>query len=61
MHAILRDLFDMHDVKEDNNEPQLGVQGAEKHIVDDEPNKGDEQKYEDLLKKEDKPLHDKTR
>jgi hypothetical protein len=28
--------------------------------VDDEPNKGDAQKYEDLLKKANKPFHDKT-
>jgi hypothetical protein len=61
MHAILRDLFGMHDVREDNNEPQLRVQGAEELIVDNEADKGNAQKYEDLLKKTDKPLHEKTK
>jgi hypothetical protein len=37
------------------------VQGVEGHIVDDEPDWGDAQKYDDLLKKAEKPLHEKTR
>jgi Zn ribbon nucleic-acid-binding protein len=37
------------------------VQGAEEHIMDDEPDRGDAQKYEDLLKKVEKPFHKKTR
>jgi hypothetical protein len=37
------------------------VQGAKEHIVDDEPNRGDAQKYKELLKKADKPLHEKTK
>jgi hypothetical protein len=41
MHAMLRDLFDMHDVREDNCEPQPGVQGDEEHLVDDEAGGGD--------------------
>jgi hypothetical protein len=62
MHAILRDLFGMHDVREDNCKPQPGVQGHEEYIVDDEANRGDSwKKYEELLKKADKPFYDKTR
>jgi hypothetical protein len=61
MHAMLRDLFGVHDVKEDNYKPQLGDQSAKEHIVDDEPNRGDAQKYEELLKKANKPLHEKTK
>ena len=61
MHAMLRDLFGVHDVREDNNKSQPRVQGAEEPIVDDEPDRGEAQKYDDLLKKEDKPLHGKTR
>jgi hypothetical protein len=41
MHAMLRDLFGMHDVREDNYEPQPGVQGGEEQIIDDEPDTGD--------------------
>ena len=62
MHAMLCDLFGIHDVREDNNEPQPGVQGDEEHLVDDEADEGDSwKKYKDLLIKVDKPLHDKTR
>jgi hypothetical protein len=41
MHAMLRDLFGMHDVREDNCEPQPRVQGDEEHLVDDEADGGD--------------------
>ena len=61
MHAMLRDLFGMHDVREDNNESQPGVQGAEEPIVDDEPDRVDAQKYNDLLQKANKLLHGKTK
>jgi hypothetical protein len=61
MHAMLHDLFDMHDVREDDCEPQLEVQGDEEHIVHDEADRGEVQKYEDLLKMVGKPLHNKTR
>ena len=44
MYAVLRDLFGMHDVREDNYEPQPGVQCG-----DNEPDRGDAQKYDDLL------------
>jgi hypothetical protein len=61
MHTMLCDLFGMHDVREDNCELQPEVQGDEEHIVYDEADGGDIQKYEHLLKKADKPFHDKTR
>jgi hypothetical protein len=61
MQLMFRDLFGVHDVREDNNESQPGVKGAEKPIVDNETDRGDAQKYEDLLKKADKPLHGKIR
>jgi hypothetical protein len=61
IYTILHDLFCMHDVREDNNESQLGMQGVEEPIVDDEPDMGDAQKYDDLFKKADKSLHGKTR
>jgi hypothetical protein len=38
---MLCDLFGMYDVREDNNKPQPGVQGVEKHIVDDKLDRGD--------------------
>jgi hypothetical protein len=37
------------------------VQGAEEPIVDDETDRGDAKKYDDLLKKADKPFHGKIR
>jgi hypothetical protein len=62
MHAMLRNLFGVDDVKEDNYEPQRGgVQDGEEQLMDDEPNMGNAQKYDDLLKKADKPLHGKTK
>jgi hypothetical protein len=61
MQAILHDLFGVHDVREDINEPQPGAQGGEEQIMDDAPDIGDAQKYDELLKNSDKPLHGKTR
>ena len=61
MHAMLCDMFGVHDAREDNYEPQPRVQGGEEHIMDDEPDTGAAQKYDDLIKKADKPLHGKTR
>ena len=58
---MLRDLFGMHDVKEDHLETQPEAQGGEEHILDDAPDTGDAQKYDDLLKKAEKPLHERTR
>jgi hypothetical protein len=34
MHAMLHDLYGMHDVREDNCKPQPRVQGDEAHLVD---------------------------
>jgi hypothetical protein len=61
MQAMLRDLFDVHDVREDHLEPQPESQGGEEQILDDAPDTDDAQKYNDLLKKADKPLHGRTR
>jgi hypothetical protein len=61
MQAMLHDLFGIHDVREDNNESQPEVQGVEEPIVDGETDRGDAQKYEELLKKADKPLHGKIK
>jgi hypothetical protein len=61
MQVMFCDLFGVHDVREDSYEPQLGAQGGEEQIMDDEPDIGDVQKYDDLLKKADKPLHGKTK
>jgi hypothetical protein len=61
MQAMLRDLFGVHDVREDSNETQLRAEGGEEHVSDDTPDRGDAQKYDDLLKNSDKPLHGKTK
>jgi hypothetical protein len=50
MQAMLRDLFGVHNVREDSNEPQLGAQGGEEQVSDDTPDRGDAQKYDELLK-----------
>jgi hypothetical protein len=41
MQAMLRDLFGVHDVREDSNEPQLRAEGGEEHVSDDTPDRGD--------------------
>jgi hypothetical protein len=61
MQALLRDLFGVHDVREDSNEPQLRAECGEEHVSDDTPDRGDAQKYDELLKNSDKPLHGKTK
>jgi hypothetical protein len=40
MRAMLRNMFGMHDVREDNCEPQVIVQGDEV-LVDEEADQGD--------------------
>jgi hypothetical protein len=42
MYAMLRDLYGMHDVREDNCEPQPGVQGHEEYLVNDKADIGGE-------------------
>ena len=61
MKDLLRDLFGVRDAREDSNEPQPGAQGGEEQIMDDAPDTGDAQKYDELLKNSDKPLHGKTK
>jgi hypothetical protein len=60
MHAMLRDIFIMHDVRIDNCGPQVVVQGDEEN-VNVEGVVGDVLKYQDLLKKAEKPLHTGTK
>jgi hypothetical protein len=61
MQVMLRDLFGVHDVREDHLETQPEAQVGEEQIVEDAPDTGDAQKYDDLLKKAKKPLHGQTR
>ena len=61
IQAMLRDLFGVHDVKEDSIEPQPEVQGGEEQIMDDALDTSDAQKYDELLKQADKPLHGRIR
>jgi hypothetical protein len=61
IQAMLSDLFGVHDVREDSNEPQPEAQGDEEHVMNNAPNTCDAQKYDEFLKKVDKPLHGKTR
>jgi hypothetical protein len=61
MQAMLRDLFGVHDVREDHLEPQPEAQGSEEQILDVAPDTSDAQKYDDLLKKAEKPLYGRTR
>ena len=58
---MLCDLFGVHDAREDSNEPQSEAQGGEEQIMDNAPDTVDAQKYDELLKNLDKPLHGKTR
>jgi hypothetical protein len=58
--CTLRDAFGMHEVRKDNCEPEVVVQGSEE-IVNEEAVKGDELKYYDLLKKAKKPFHRGTK
>jgi hypothetical protein len=60
MHAMLRDAFDMHNVVEDNYEPQAVVQGDEEIVVE-EADEVDVQKYHELLKEIETPLYDRTK
>jgi hypothetical protein len=57
MHAMLRDAFGMHEVREDNCKPEVMVQEGEEIGWNEEPAEGDTNKYYDLLKMSEKPLH----
>jgi hypothetical protein len=61
MHAMLHDTFGMHEVGEDNCEPEVVVQGGEEIGWNEESAEGDAQKYYDMLKKLKKPLHGGTK
>jgi hypothetical protein len=60
MHAMLRDAFSMHKVREDNCELEVVVQGGEE-IANEVATEGDVLKYYDLLKKTEKPFHGCTK
>ena len=61
IQAMLRDLFGVPNVREDSNEPQPEAQSGEEQMMEDAPNTCDAQKYDELLKKANKPLHERTR
>jgi hypothetical protein len=58
---MLRDAFGMHEVREDNYEPEVVVQGGEEIGGNEESAEGNTQKYYDKLKKSEKPLHGGTK
>jgi hypothetical protein len=60
MHAMLRDVFGMHGVGEDNFEPRAVVH-ADEEIVVEEADEIDVQKYHELLKKVKTSLYDRTK
>jgi hypothetical protein len=60
MHAMLHDAFDMHEVREDNRGPKNVEQVGEEN-VNEEPAVVGAQKYYDMLKKVEKPLHGGTK
>jgi len=60
MHAMLRDAFGIHKVKEENHGPG-GVQQLGEENVNVPPAAGGTQKYYDKFKKADKPFHEGTK
>ncbi|XP_059461829.1 uncharacterized protein LOC132190807 [Corylus avellana] len=60
MHAMLRDVFGMHDIREDNCESQVVVQGDEEIVVE-EADEVDVRKYHKLLKEAKTLLYDRTK
>jgi hypothetical protein len=52
---------DMHEVREDNCEPEVIVQGGEEIGWNEESDEENAQKYYDMLKKSEKPLHGGTK
>jgi hypothetical protein len=61
MHVMLRDAFSMHEVRENKCEPEVVVQGGEEIGWNEESAKSEAQKYYDMLKKSEKPLHGGTK
>ena len=60
MHTMLRDVFSMHNVRKDNSEPQVIMQGEEEIVVK-EVDQVDAGKYHELLKEAKTPLLDWTK
>jgi hypothetical protein len=60
MHKMLRDVFGMHDVSVDNCDPQVVGQGVEENVTE-EAATSDVLRYQELLKKAEKPLHARTK
>jgi hypothetical protein len=59
-HTMLCDAFGMHEVREPNREPECVDQVGVKNVTE-KPDEGGAQKYYDMLKKEEKPLHGGTK
>ena len=60
MHTMLHDVFDMHEVGENNGEPHIEML-ADVENVHREVDQESAQKYYNLLKKADNPLQYKTK
>ncbi|XP_062165003.1 uncharacterized protein LOC133871592 [Alnus glutinosa] len=60
MQTMLRDAFGMHEVREPDREPQCVDQVGVENVTE-EPAESGAQKYYDLLKKAEKPLHGGTK
>jgi hypothetical protein len=56
MHEMLRDVFGMYDVSVDNCDPHVIGQGVKENVTE-EATTGDVVRYQELLKKAEKPLH----
>jgi hypothetical protein len=59
-HTMLRDAFGMHEVREENRGPR-GVEQLGEENVNVPSAAGGAQKYYDMLKKTEKPLHEVTK
>jgi hypothetical protein len=60
MHAMLGDAFGMHEVREENRGPR-GVEQLGEENLNVPPVAGGAQRYYDMLKKAEKPLHEDTK
>jgi hypothetical protein len=61
MHAMLQDVFGMHDIRADDGECQVEVQAEDVPEAVEEEIDENARKFYNLVKDADKPLHDKTK